>query len=377
MHELIRLTQSYADTRINSYEFEKVLLDNIYNGILDRYGTELSAYHEKTIYLEGVADAAVINMMINEYGFTYSARKQERFYGFKFTDDGVVIIELYPIGQNIEADIRSYSLSMALAQNECEKVISFLSDKYMSNTTSVKIKIHYMYTTATKEITTLEIVEHIKDSFIPSAYPYIEGGPERFIRNYLSGNESVLLLHGIPGSGKTRFIRYLLQIAQQKSSAMINAAYVKDQRTLESADFHSILLRKISAGQTGNTQFFLILEDIDYGLFPREDGNVLLSSLLTTADGLIQSIKPKIIFTTNLASTRIDEALQRTGRTFASPEFRALSYNEASLFIDEYLQRKPELGSFIKNDLVADSEYTLAELFKRITTAKKELLLQD
>lgn len=174
-------------------------------------------------------------------------------------------------------------------------------------------------------------------------YPYIDGGIEQFIDNYLKSPASILIFIGEPGTGKTSLLRH-----------MIYNRKLKAQMTFE----ESILSREsfyidYAANSTHN---LLIIEDADLILSPREDQNKLMARLLNISDGLVKLDRKKMIFTTNLSNVgRIDPAMTRPGRCFDVVHFRPLSRKEAQIAAN-----KAEI------ELDFDgSEITLAEMFNR------------
>jgi hypothetical protein len=172
-------------------------------------------------------------------------------------------------------------------------------------------------------------------------YPYIEGGIEKFIDDYIKSTSSILIFIGEPGTGKTSLLRH-----------MIHSRKLRAQMTFE----ESILSREsfyidYAANASHN---LLIIEDADLILSPREDQNKLMARLLNISDGLVKLDRKKMIFTTNLANVgKIDPAMTRPGRCFDVVHFRPLSRSEAKLAAAK---------AGIERDFDG-SEITLAELF--------------
>lgn len=150
-------------------------------------------------------------------------------------------------------------------------------------------------------------------------YPYIEGGIDKFIDDYLASSESVLLLMGPPGTGKSSFLRYMI------NKHSLTATLTYDEYLLEK---DTIFVNHI----TNSRSDILVLEDADVLLESRKTSqNKLMHKLLNVSDGIIKVNQKKMIFTTNLESTRdIDPALLRPGRCFAVVHFRELTCKEAN-----------------------------------------------
>lgn len=175
-------------------------------------------------------------------------------------------------------------------------------------------------------------------------YPYIKPGVDEYIDSYLKSSASILILMGPPGTGKTSWIRNMIQ--KKDMSAIVTY----DEGCLNSDDFFiTYLLNKENN--------LLIVEDADILLQSREnEQNKIMSKLLNVSDGLVKLFDKKIIFTTNLQQiSKIDPAIIRPGRCFDVVEFRPLTPIEASDIVkSEGLE-----------DLPVKSEYTLSEIFNR------------
>lgn len=79
---------------------------------------------------------------------------------------------------------------------------------------------------------------------------------------------------------------------------------------------------------TGSHDAFVI-EDADYLLQPRTEGNADLHRFLMVADGVVRAEGRKLLFTTNVPNRgAIDEALLRPGRCFATVTVRRLTTDE-------------------------------------------------
>ena len=154
---------------------------------------------------------------------------------------------------------------------------------------------------------------NIKDEY----YPFIPGGVHNFIRDYLASSESILILLGPPGTGKSTLLRNMIV------ENNLTATLTYEEKLLQQ---DKIFINYLSHEDSD----LLILEDADVLLESRESaGNRIMQKLLNVSDGIVKVMNKKIIFTTNLTSTRnIDDALLRPGRCYAIILFRELTYNE-------------------------------------------------
>jgi len=172
------------------------------------------------------------------------------------------------------------------------------------------------------------IEEIANDVLRDRAYPEIKEGVRHFIARYLDTHESVLVLQGPPGTGKTRLIRAILGEMSRRKGEPARALYTGDSRALDSDE----LFVKFITG----THDAFVIEDADYLLQPRADGNQHLHRFLTIADGVARAQGRKVIFSTNLPNVGdLDDALIRPGRCFAHVHVRSLTSAEARALAEE------------------------------------------
>lgn len=188
-----------------------------------------------------------------------------------------------------------------------------------------------------------DIVEIFNQKVTDSLYPYIVGGVDNYINKFLESKSSILILKGDAGLGKTGFIREILSRMNKKAYVTYNQQVFNGDDAF--ADF-------ISSKTTGA----FVIEDADLLLASRESGNEVCMKLLNIGDGIISMGSKKLIFSTNLASTKdIDPALLRKGRCYDILEFRELTLEESNIICQDYDMEK----------LTEDKKYTLASVFNR------------
>jgi hypothetical protein len=151
-----------------------------------------------------------------------------------------------------------------------------------------------------------------------SFYPWLSIPLEEYYQAFMDSPESILVLFGDAGTGKTTFFRSLMAHGNYDAYLAYNERVIKSPELLR--HFHNNSSARI-----------LGYEDIDKHLGRRTDGNTLMSSLLNAADGVVQHVGKKLVFITNLPSINsIDSALLRVGRCFDILEFEHLTAEEAT-----------------------------------------------
>ncbi len=174
-------------------------------------------------------------------------------------------------------------------------------------------------------------------------YPWITEGVTAFIDRFAASDDTVLVLLGEPGTGKTSFIRQLIWRTRR------NCAVTYDEHLLRADGLFVDYM-------TNDEEDLLVVEDADLFLTSRErDRNAMMARFLNVSDGLFKtSATKKLIFTANLTQPQqIDNALLREGRCFDCVVFRALTFREAV--------GAAEAAGIVPPEDARD--YTLAQLF--------------
>jgi hypothetical protein len=176
--------------------------------------------------------------------------------------------------------------------------------------------------------------ERASADLLDEAYPLL-GNVNAFINQYLEAPETVLVLQGSPGTGKTRLIRAILGAISRRSGETAEVLYTGDSAVLESDE---VFLEFITESHGA-----FVVEDADHLLKPRSGGNQTLHRFLNIADGIASAHGKKIIFSTNLPNIHdIDEALVRPGRCFAHLYLEELKIVEAVELLDRLCRDTPE-----------------------------------
>jgi hypothetical protein len=153
----------------------------------------------------------------------------------------------------------------------------------------------------------------------------------------------LILFHGIPGTGKSTYIRYLIHCQSKRVIFMPTGI----ARNLESPELISLLIE--------NPNSVLVIEDAEDLLTSRETNlNSGISMLLNLTDGLLgESLGIQVICTFNTKIENIDKALLRKGRLMAMYDFKPLAAQKANDLLRELNAHKP----------YTDQPMTLAEIF--------------
>ena len=132
-------------------------------------------------------------------------------------------------------------------------------------------------------------------------------------------DKGIVLLHGLPGTGKTTYLRYL--IGKIKKRVLFLSPNVAGN--LMNPDFIDLLIN--------NPNTVLIIEDAENIIMDRRaNSSSAVSNLLNISDGLLADfLNVQVICTFNSSLTLIDNALMRKGRLIANYEFGKLSVDKA------------------------------------------------
>ena len=141
------------------------------------------------------------------------------------------------------------------------------------------------------------------------------------IRKRLSqkNDKGIVLLHGLPGTGKTTYLRYL--VGKIRKRVLFLSPSVAGN--LMNPDFIELLI--------DNPNTVLIIEDAENIIMDRKhNSSSSVSNLLNISDGLLADfLNVQLICTFNSALTSVDNALLRQGRLIARYEFGKLGIGKA------------------------------------------------
>lgn len=166
---------------------------------------------------------------------------------------------------------------------------------------------------------------------------------DELIRKRLNQKEDkgIVLLHGLPGTGKTTYLRYL--IGKVRKRVLFLSPDVAGN--LMDPTFLQLLI--------DNPDTVIIIEDAENIIMDRRSNHTSsVSNLLNISDGLLADfLNVQLICTFNNALTLVDNALLRKGRLIAKYEFGKLPVEKAQRLSDK-------LGM----DRIIDQPMTIAEI---------------
>lgn len=265
---------------------------------------------------------------------------ESKYELFSTYDNRATILDENFIAELWIFGVSSYSgLTVNIAScslTSCEKSIEKLKNdlkEYSIETTPIRYEV-CQYDTGGLITTSYSDLDN-SAQFNPLAVPFIEN-IDSYIDKFITSNASILILYGLPGTGKSTFAKYILSKMQEYvintiDKPIFNVLYSCDENVFQSAQFFDIMVYQEYDA--------IVLEDFNQTIHKNTDdqsGLNPLNKLLSITDGVI-SKRQKIIITTNIESkTQIHNALVRPGRCFDAVNFRNLDSAEVNNLGDSY-----------------------------------------
>ena len=135
-------------------------------------------------------------------------------------------------------------------------------------------------------------------------------------------DKGIILFHGIPGSGKTTYIKHLTRLITDKEILFIPPSMAE---SLSEPSIIPFLMEHKNS--------VLIVEDAERVIADREgNGSSMgVSNILNLTDGILgDCLNIQVIATFNMKREKIDQALLRKGRLIAEHRFDKLSIEESN-----------------------------------------------
>lgn len=273
--------------------------------LIKNYGDNLFLYRNYTYYSKEVAQ---------EFGVIKHSPEVLLYFGLdyrnNFNDENEVVF-FYAPTKSAEAEVESLLV-------EIEKLDCFKEEKKEPNRVSIILQTQGGLETKSCKLTPIEVdvKMNYNDGF--------EKADEIIQKTLSSPKEGLVILEGLPGTGKTSYIRYLTSKIQ-KSFIFIPSNMVEN---LSSPHFMNLLL--------DHTDSIFVLEDSESAVLKRDAGNAsLVSTLLNLSDGILGNLfSSKFIITYNQNSSDVDPAILRGGRLKFRYEFKKLNKTKAQKKLD-------------------------------------------
>jgi hypothetical protein len=157
-------------------------------------------------------------------------------------------------------------------------------------------------------------------------------------------DKGIVLLHGVPGTGKTNYIRYLTKCIKNKDILFIPPSMT--EVLTEPSIIPFLMERKNS---------ILIIEDGEKIISDRNTSgsSIGVSNILNLTDGIMgDCLNIQIIVTFNMERSQIDKAMIRKGRLIAEHKFDILNVEETNILLKA-----------IGKTYISDKGLTLADIY--------------
>ena len=157
-------------------------------------------------------------------------------------------------------------------------------------------------------------------------------------------SQGIILMHGVPGSGKSSYLRHL--VGEVQKSFIYLPSNMADN--LSQPSFLNFLTRHANS--------VLIIEDAEDVLIQRRSGSrSAVANLLNLSDGLLADcLHIQVIATFNTEIAKIDSAFLRKGRILGRYCFKPLSLEKSNALLKQ-----------LNSSYVTTTPMTLADIFNR------------
>lgn len=212
----------------------------------------------------------------------------------------------------------------------CKEIVEHIKvNRIKFRTYKSKVKERTFYTiSATQrgfELEDLDIKVSHTDAMILENYNDDFENADKTIKTCIDENKKgLVLLHGLPGSGKTSYIKHLITRSSDRKIVYIPAHLAT---AIASPNFISFVKNELSNS-------VLVIEDAEQVLISRESNESVkeaVSNILNMTDGILaDALNILIVCTFNTDMKYIDVALTRRGRLMLQYEFKKLNKEKST-----------------------------------------------
>jgi SpoVK/Ycf46/Vps4 family AAA+-type ATPase len=205
----------------------------------------------------------------------------------------------------------SVFIAFELLKDLQEKIVELIKEDENSDQTDIRYSLvfnsedGYLESIKTARVDKIDISQFNEDL------------PENTIQEFIQNKESgILIFHGIPGCGKTSYIKHLIQTNKNVQFSYLGLDMIQQQDKLR----EYVICRQ-------KKDIVIIVEDCEKLLQSRNYGTATtsLSDILNISDGILgDQTNTKFIFTFNSNLDSIDDAIIRRGRLKCMYEFKPL-----------------------------------------------------
>ena len=306
--------------------------------------------HSELLHVFNIAEAK--RRILNKFETIYDATGQTII---KYCNEYAMVILDY-----VRNSIRLVSTSKIIV-DEIKKLISDLID----NNGVIGVRVYYKY----NSILDWSMV-WIRTSDLniePGLFELAGIDADKLAEEFLNSHETILLLFGDPGTGKSKLSLYLLKKFFELNSDFKKAKLIKGIPILELLISNPIELIESSS----DDRSLIYFDDIDLPSLKRDTENTnslstqFVSLLLSATDGVLPQYN-KFVITTNLKIHEIDDALLRPGRLFAAINLKPIPFE----LLRDYDR---EIAYLCKEKYPNKSEFTIAEIADLINEKTKNI----
>jgi hypothetical protein len=167
---------------------------------------------------------------------------------------------------------------------------------------------------------------------------------DKLVDKLINTNYGLFLLHGLPGTGKSYLIKYLLQDVSKHKKIIYMPAHMVEH--FVDPGFIKFI--------NNHPNSILILEDAENILQKRNElSSNAVSNILNLTNGLLNEIlKIQVIATFNMSIANLDDALLRPGRLIINWEFGKLTKKQVT-----------KIAKKINKKIDVNKQYTLSEIY--------------